>query len=381
LVTWRVPTREVFESESETAADEHNHERNKAIMKCSLFTEIQCPAGFSPVERLAEFMDQAELADRLNYDTYWVAEIHCQPQFSILSAPYVALGAVAQRTKKLRLGVAVNTLPVHHPVQLAEQAAMLDLVSGGRMEFACGGGHPHSRAYECFGVDHKGTHDVMAEAMVIIRKAWTDPVLAYNGKYFQIPEVIVNPKPVQKPLPPFWMATSSLDGVEVGARLGVNMFLPIHTRMPDQVHEFADAYWAGLKKHGHELRTRALGLLVPMHIAASTAEARQRAQDGVMSYFKTILDLRLDYTDWLNRRGVELPARLRTAAGAMVGYETVCEKHAVIGDAPFAVEKLKALCQRTGATQLLCWFNIGTMPNADVKDSMQRFAVDVMPKL
>ena len=65
-----------------------------------------------------------------------------------------------------------------------------------------------------------------------------------------------------------------------------------------------------------------------------------------MSYFKTILDLRLDYTDWLTRRGVELPARLRTAAGAMVGFDTVCEKHAVIGDANLAVEKLKELSRR-----------------------------------
>ena len=93
-------------------------------------------------------------------------------------------------------------------------------------------------------------------------------------------------------------------------------------------------------------KSRALGLLVPMHIAKTTAEAKARAEAGVMSYFKTILDLRLDYTDWLNQRGVELPARLRTAAGAMVGYDTVCEKHAVIGDAQFAVEKLKALCEQ-----------------------------------
>ena len=86
-----------------------------------------------------------------------------------------------------------------------------------------------------------------------------------------------------------------------------------------------------------------------------------------MSYFKTILDLRLDYTDWLNRRGVELPARLRTAAGAMVGFDTVCEKHAVIGDANLAVEKLKELTQKTGATNLLTWFNIGTVPHAACK--------------
>ncbi|MSP40582.1 MAG: LLM class flavin-dependent oxidoreductase [Deltaproteobacteria bacterium] len=350
-------------------------------VKCSLFTEIQVPQGASPAARLEEFMEQAELADRLGFYTYWVAEIHCQPQFSLMSAPYVALGAAAQRTKHLRLGVAVNTLPIHHPVALAEQSAMLDLVSGGRMDFACGGGHPHSRAYECFGADHKATHEIMAEAMTVIRKAWSEAKLVHDGKFFHIPEVIVNPKPVQNPLPPFWMATSSLDGVEVAARLGVNIFLPIHTRAPDQVYEFADAYWAGLKKHGHDSQNKELGLLVPIHVAKTTAEAKARSEAGVTSYFKTILDMRLDYTDWLNRRGVELPARLRTAAGAMVGFETVCEKHAVIGDPAFAIEKIKDLTKRTGATQVLTWFNIGTVAHAAVQESMQLFAAEVMPKL
>jgi alkanesulfonate monooxygenase SsuD/methylene tetrahydromethanopterin reductase-like flavin-dependent oxidoreductase (luciferase family) len=350
-------------------------------MKFSLFTEIQCPPGSSPAARLEEFLDQAELADRLGFGTYWVAEIHCQPKFSLLSAPYVVLGAAAQRTKRLRLGVAVNTLPVHHPVQLAEEAAMLDLVSGGRMDFAAGGGHPHSRAYECFGADHKSTHDIMAEGLQIIRKAWSEETLTFDGKFFQIPEVIINPKPVQKPLPPFYMATSSLDGVEVGGRLGINLFLPIHTRTPDQVYEFADAYWAGLTKNGHDPKTKELGLLIPMHLAKTTAEAKSRSEAGVMSYFKTILDLRLDYTDWLNRRGVELPARLRTAAGSVVGFETVCEKHAVISDSNLAVEKLKDLAQKTGATNLLTWFNIGTVPHAAVKAAMEQFAKEVMPNI
>jgi alkanesulfonate monooxygenase SsuD/methylene tetrahydromethanopterin reductase-like flavin-dependent oxidoreductase (luciferase family) len=350
-------------------------------VKFSLFTEIQCPAGTSPATRLEEFMNQAELADQLGFYAYWIAEIHCQPKFSLLSAPYVVLGAVAQRTKRLRLGVAVNTLPVHHPVQLAEEAAMLDLVSNGRMEFAAGGGHPHSRAYECFGADHKSTHEVMAESLEVIRKAWSEPTLTHSGKFFRIPEVIVNPKPVQQPLPPFYMATSSLDGVEVGARLGINMFLPIHTRTPEQVVEYANAYWAGLKQYGHDPKSRQLGLLVPIHLAKTTAEARARSEVGVMSYFKTILDLRLDYTDWLNRRGVELPARLRTAAGSMVGFGTVCEKHAVIGDSNLAIEKLKDLTRNTGATQLLTWFNIGTVPHEAVKASMEQFATDVMAKI
>jgi len=350
-------------------------------VKFSLFTEIQCPQGSSPVARLDEFMEQAELADRLRFDAYWIAEIHCQPKFSLLSAPYVVLGAVAQRTKRLRLGVAVNTLPVHHPVQLAEEAAMLDLVSNGRMEFAAGGGHPHSRAYECFGADHKSTHDYMAEAIAIIEKAWSEETLTFKGKFFDIPEVIVNPKPVQKPLPSIYMATSSLDGVEVGARLGVNLFLPIHTRTPEQVLEYAQAYWSGLKQHGHDPRIRELGLLLPMHLAPTTAEAKARSEAGIMSYFKTIMDMRVDYTAWLTQRGVELPARLRTAAGAQVAFEMVCEKHAVIGDSYLAVDKIKELMQKTGANNLLTWFNIGTVPHAAVKQSMEQFAAEVMPKL
>ncbi|MPZ75285.1 MAG: LLM class flavin-dependent oxidoreductase [Deltaproteobacteria bacterium] len=350
-------------------------------MKSSLFTEIQCPAGSSPEKRLKEFFEQAELADRLGFTTFWVAEIHCQPKFSLLSAPYIVLGAAAQRTQRLRLGVAVNTLPVHHPVQLAEQSAMLDLLSGGRMDFAAGGGHPHSRAYECFGADHKVTHDVMAEALEIIRKAWSEETLTFNGKFFQIPEVVVNPKPLQNPLPPFYMATSSMDGVEVGARLGIHLLLPIHTRTPEQVVEFADAYWAGLKKYGHDPKSKELGLLVPMHLAATTHEAKTRSEAGVMSYFKTIADMRNDYVDWLTRRGDELPVRLRTAAGASVTFETICARHAVIGDSKSAVRALRALTEKTGATHLLTWFNIGSVPHSLVQDSMQQFAAEVMPQI
>jgi len=117
-----------------------------------------------------------------------------------------------------------------------------------------------------------------------------------------------------------------------------------------------------------------------MHLAATTHEARARSEAGVMSYFKTILDMRLDYTDWLTRRGVELPSRLRTAAGAQVAFETVCEKHAVIGDSNLAVEKIKDLKQQTGASNILTWFNIGTVPHAAVKAGMEQFAKEVMPE-
>jgi alkanesulfonate monooxygenase SsuD/methylene tetrahydromethanopterin reductase-like flavin-dependent oxidoreductase (luciferase family) len=351
-------------------------------MKFSLFTEIQCPDGASPETRLSEFLDQAGLGDRLGFYGFWVAEIHCQPRFSLLSAPYVVLGAAAQRTQRLRLGVAVNTLPIHHPVHLAEQAAMLDLLSGGRMDFAAGGGHPHSRVYECFNIDHKRTHEIMEESFAIIRKAWTEKTLVFEGEFFQIPGVVVNPKPVQRPLPPFYMATSSSEGVEIGARLGVNLLLPIHTRTPLQVREFADLYWKGLQEHGHDRHQKELGLLVPMHLAKTTTEATGRAEPGIMSYFEIIADMRSDYIDWLTGRNVELPVRLgRSGAGLPVTYENVCRQHAVVGDSSFAVEKLRELIEQTGANHFITWHNIGSVPHALVKESMTQFAQEVMPRL
>jgi alkanesulfonate monooxygenase SsuD/methylene tetrahydromethanopterin reductase-like flavin-dependent oxidoreductase (luciferase family) len=330
---------------------------------------------------LGEFLEQAELADQLAFRGFWIAEIHCQPRFSLLSAPYVVLGVVAQRTRRLRLGVAVNTLPVHHPVQLAEHAAMLDLVSNGRMDFAAGGGHPHSRAYECFGADHKVTHEIMAEGLAVIREAWTKQVLVFHGRYFEIPEVVVNPKPVQNPPPPFYMATSSLEGVEVAARLGINLFLPIHTRTPEQVEEFASAYWQGLATHNHNHEEKELGLLVPMHLARTTKEAQTRSEEGIMSYFTTIAEMRRDYTDWLTRRGVELPTRLKTAAGQSQPFQTICARHAVVGDSEFAIQALRELAKKTGATHFLIWMNIGNVPHPLVTESMRQFAAEVMPRM
>jgi alkanesulfonate monooxygenase SsuD/methylene tetrahydromethanopterin reductase-like flavin-dependent oxidoreductase (luciferase family) len=350
-------------------------------VKISLFTEIQCAAGGAPAERLDEFLTQAELADRLGFRGFWIAEIHCQPAFSLLSAPYTVLGAAAQRTKKLRLGVAVNTLPVHHPVQIAEQAATLDLLSHGRMDFAAGGGHPHSRVYECFGADHKITHDIVEEALKVIYAAWTSETLAFHGKFFKIPGVVVNPKPLQQPPPPFYIAASSSEGVELAARMGVNLFLPIHTRTRAQIIELAEAYWRGLAQFGHRREERELGLLVPMHVAATTAEARERARDGVMGYYRTIAEMRAGYIDWLQSRGEPLPPRLLKTATGELTFERVCDEHAVIADSASSVSALRDWMGQTGARHLLAWMNIGSVPHRYVIESMERFARDVMPGL
>ncbi len=351
-------------------------------MKFSLFTEIQCPAGSSSLEHLDNFLEQAELADALGYRGFWIAEIHFQPEFSVLSAPYAVLGAASQRTRRLRLGVAVNTLPAHHPIQIAEQAAMLDLLSHGRMDFAAGGGHPHSRVYEGFGIDHEKTRALMEESLKIIQAAWTEETLSFDGQFFRIPEVAANPKPLQKPHPPIFIAASSKDGVEFTSRLGLNLFLPIHTRPREELLGLSRIYWQGLQLNGHDPAKRELGLLVPLHVAETNRKAQERAQEGIMSYYQIIGAMRSNYIQWLTRRGKDLPERLaKVAAAGALTFERVCAEHAVVGDSTQVVARIQQLADETGAGHMLVWMNIGSVHHGLVVESMRRFAGEVMPRL
>ena len=349
-------------------------------MKVSLFTEIQCPSGKLPASLIEDFLEQAELADRTGFDGFWIAELHFTPPFSVLSAPYVVLGAASQRTKRLRLGVAVNTLPIHHPVQLAEQAAMLDLLTQGRMNFAAGGGHPHTRAYECF--DHESARAMMEESVQIIRLAWSEEKVSFQGKFYSIPDITVNPKPLQTPPPPIYTAASSLDGTEFAARMGLNLFLPIHTRTRDQLREYSAAYWKGLEKARHSAADHELGLLVPMYVGETTRKAREEAESGIMSYYEVIRNTRQSYIQWLVGRGAPLPSRLRkNAASDGLTFERVCEEFAVVGTPDAVLDGFAQLREETGASHILAWMNIGSMPHSRVTRSMERFARHVLPKL
>jgi len=349
-------------------------------MKVSLFTEIQCPSNSVPADLLEQFLDQAELADRLGYDGFWIAEIHFTPSFSLLSAPYAVLGAATQRTQKLRLGVAVNTLPIHHPMQLAEQAATLDLLSRGRMDFAAGGGHPHTRAYETFGVEHEHVRQLMEESVKVIRMAWTQESVSFQGQFFQVPNIVANPKPMQKPHPPIYTAASSLDGVKFAARMGLNLFIPVHVRTIEELRAFSTTYWTSLTEHGYDPGQHELGLLLPLHVAQTNRDAETRAEAGVMGYYDVIRATRNNYAQWLTDQGKPLPERLRTnAASGGIGYDRVCKEFAAIGTAERVVGRIEEVARETGANHVLAWMNIGSVPHTHIEESMQRFAADALP--
>src|SRR6516162_5898036 len=179
-------------------------------MKFDLFYQLPCADSQDPARRYRELIDEAVEADQLGFDTLWLAEVHFAPRFSLMPSPMILLAAIAQRTSRIRLGLAVNLVPLHHPMRLAEETAMLDVLSSGRVEFGAGrGAFPLN--YRGFGVEMESSRDLFAEGIEFCRQAWINDSLTFRGKHFSVENISVIPKPVQKPHPPIRLAANSPD--------------------------------------------------------------------------------------------------------------------------------------------------------------------------
>src|SRR3954453_3291658 len=195
-------------------------------MRFGLFYEHQLPRPWEDgaEERLlSDALDQVELADRLGFDTVWEVEPPFLEEYSHSSAPEVFLAAASQRTKRIRLGHGIVQLPppFNHPARVAERIAMLDLVSGGRVDF--GTGESSSQAeLGGFGVDRMTKRDQWDEALdAITRMLVEEPFAGFEGEYFSIAPRNITPKPKQKPPPPVWVPWSRRETILLAARKGI----------------------------------------------------------------------------------------------------------------------------------------------------------------
>src|ERR1700722_11730128 len=162
-------------------------------MQFDIFYQLPAAAHQNVAKRYREMIEEAVEADRLGFGTVWLAEIHFMPKFCVLPAPLMLLAANAERTKNIRLGQAVNLLPLHHPARLAEEAATLDVFSNGRLAFGAGrGGFPIN--YHGFGVDIHESREIFTEMLEFVKQAWTQDKLTFHGRYFDVENLPVTPK-------------------------------------------------------------------------------------------------------------------------------------------------------------------------------------------
>src|SRR5438445_5189051 len=216
-------------------------------MRFGIFYEHQLPRPWdrdSERRLIADALDQVELADRLGIDSVWEVEHHFLEEYSNSSASEVFLAAASQRTQRIRLGFGIVAIPpgYQHPARVAEKVSMLDLVSGGRVEF--GSGETSSGAeLEGFGVDRETKREQWDEALDVVTRMFVEePFAGWDGRYVRMPARNVVPKPVQRPHPPLWVACSRRETIRLAAEKGIGA-LSFSFIEPEDAREWVDEYY------------------------------------------------------------------------------------------------------------------------------------------
>src|SRR5881398_2525999 len=179
-------------------------------MEFGIFHEFWSTRARSQEEAFAQSFAEIAAAEEWGLDAIWLAEIHMNPTRALVSAPLIVATAIAARTSRIRIGTAVQILPLGHPLRLAEETATIDQISGGRLIFGIGRS-AFPRAYDAYGISYSESQDRFAEGLDIIRKAWTEPSCSHHGRYYGFDNFTLVPRPVQQPHPEIRIAASQDD--------------------------------------------------------------------------------------------------------------------------------------------------------------------------
>jgi len=339
-------------------------------MEIGIFTEFQSPPGMSEAQAFDESLAQVTAAEELGFDSVWLAEIHFQKGRSVLSSPLVVATAVAARTRRLRIGIAVQILPLAHPLHLAEDVATVDHLSKGRLDFGVGrSGLPEH--YEGFNVSHAESRERFQETLEILIRAWTQERFTYEGKYFHYENVCLTPKPYQKPHPPLRVAATTQETYAIVGRMGMPIFIAVRTTSISDLKRFIGGYHEGWREAGHPGRGQ-VSLIVPVYVDEDGPRAREEARESTMHFFRTIAEA-------LGRGGTR---REEAARLGRMTYDEILEELVVYGTPDEVAARLLELRQALGYSSLSLWMNVGGRISHDrMLRSMGLFAEAVMPRL
>jgi alkanesulfonate monooxygenase SsuD/methylene tetrahydromethanopterin reductase-like flavin-dependent oxidoreductase (luciferase family) len=345
-------------------------------MKFGLLYEMETPRPWhdrSEYNVYWEALAQIERADQLGFDHVWEVEHHFLEEYSHSSAPEVFFGAVSQRTKDIRISHGVRLLPFNfnHPIKLAEQAAVLDIMSNGRVEFGTGRSTT-SMELDGFGVDYERTRAEVREALGIIVKAWTEDILEWDGPLMKIPPSRVVPKPIQRPHPPMWMACVAPDSYTMAGDRGLGVLS--FSLNWEQVQKAMGRYREAFAQRSDQVPLEATEQFASMAIVHVATDAAGVAVglDGarwflhhVAKLFEPLMAKNELYSyDYLRRT-------FGLSADAMQLSDDELREHpmVVVGTPDEVVEKLGQF-QAAGLDQVICFKQAGRIPHENIMSSL-----------
>jgi alkanesulfonate monooxygenase SsuD/methylene tetrahydromethanopterin reductase-like flavin-dependent oxidoreductase (luciferase family) len=342
---------------------------------------LQAPPGRSDVDIIREEVDQMVLSEELGFDSIWLTEHH-YADYGLSSAPGVLLATVAARTQRIKLAIAVYVIPFHHPLRLAEETATIDILSGGRLVVGLGRGNRPMEFYG-HGVAQEQSRGRMEEGVEVLLQAWTRDRVNFDGKHWNIHNVPVYPKPLQKPHPPLAFAVTSPETIAWTAAHGFGMLSSgLGTPLP-QTLKNRDAYLGDLRKNGHsesQIQDLLDRWVVTKHVyvAPTDAQAVAEARGPEMWYRDAFIrSLAADGLTGLHPSVYESADAMITRLRSQT-WEDLLQSALIVGSPETVCRKVAEL-QQAGVGELACWMNFGGLQTDKVRRSMQLFAREVMP--
>jgi alkanesulfonate monooxygenase SsuD/methylene tetrahydromethanopterin reductase-like flavin-dependent oxidoreductase (luciferase family) len=347
-------------------------------MEFGLFHEFQWPPGVSAAAAFAHSFAQVDAAEAWGLDAMWLAELHFAPERSVLASPLVLAAAIAQRTRRMKIGTAVQVLPLCHPLRLAEDAATVDQISEGRLIFGVGrSGFP--RTYEAYGVPYGESRERFAETLEIVKLAWTEERFSYRGKYFSYDNVALVPKPWQKPYPEIRIAATSPDTYAAIAAQGHAAFVAARLGTLSELAPLVRSYREAYKAAGHR-GSGEVYLRVPVYVAETERQARDEPEESIMNFFRYIGERVTQSASLAGARAIEERA-LRGERLQKVSYDEALRDKMIVGTPAAVVDRLKELRESLGLNGILAELNPGGLiPQARVMTALRLLCQEVMPR-
>src|SRR5262245_5817224 len=355
--------------------DRSSRSRGEA-MDFGLFFLMQRDPAWSEQAVYDSGVEQMLAAESLGYHSVWLAEHHFN-DYGLCPAPTVLAAFVAARTTTLRLGMGVNLLPLHHPVDLAEQLAVLDVVSGGRLDVGIGRGGT-LQDYQTFQSDRSDSRKRVEEGIALMRECWAARPFDFQGRFHSAERLHCRPGPVQTPHPPLFMAANSEDSVRSAARLGLPTLSAFFVPVAELVKR-RDIYRDEALAAGHSLveiaarEQESWGMRV-VHVAATREEALRATEAPFMGYQQRMSVLRSEST------GGGVPDSFDRSILRLRPFGDYLDSGmALIVTAAEVARGLETYCDATGHRRMLLLMALPGLDTAAALRSMRRFVDQVAP--
>lgn len=347
-------------------------------MEFGMFHEFQALPGESAAQSFANSLAQVDAAERWGLDAMWLAELHFAPERSVLASPLILAATIAQRTRRMKIGTAVQVLPLCHPLRLAEEVATVDQLSHGRLIFGVGrSGFAHT--YKTYGVDYAESRERFIETLEILKRAFTEERFSHKGKYFTYENVRLAPKSLQKPWPEIRVAAASPDTYVEVATLGHPIFVAARIGNLSELAPLVRTYRTAWKEAGHAGRGQVY-LRVPVYVAATDKAAREEPRESIMHLLNYIGEALAASATSSGARAIEDRAA-RGEKMRSIDYEEVLRERMIVGTPARVIDRLTELQEELGLDGILAELNPGSrIPHQRVMEALRLLCQEVMPR-